>query len=112
MNEDVMRTRRLSLRRRRHLLRNRPDEPREHARDRGGDLRFGLPPRHETPEAAGQPQFGLPGDVTHDLGYPPLPIRMLAPDARLPLIRPRRLCEQMARVRIARLRDRPTTNLG
>ena len=68
MNEDIMLTRRLSLRRRRHLLRNRPDEPRELARDRGGDFRFGPPPRNEKPEAGGQPKLGFPGNVTHDLG--------------------------------------------
>src|SRR6202030_931274 len=80
MNEDVMRTRRLSLRRRRHLLRNRPDEPRELARDRGRDLRFRLSPRHQTPEAGGQPQLSFPGNVTGDPGQRVLPIRMLAPD--------------------------------
>src|ERR1700681_554156 len=92
-NEHVMPTRRNSTRRGRHLLRNRPDEPRELARDRGGDLRFGLPSRDQTPEAGGQAQLGFPGDVTHDLGQRFLAIRMLAPDARLPLIRPRRLRE-------------------
>src|SRR6202040_435001 len=42
-NEHVMTTPRLSLRRRRRdLLCNRPDEPRELARNRGRALRFGL----------------------------------------------------------------------
>jgi hypothetical protein len=74
MNEDVMRTRRLSLRRRRHLLRNRPDEPRELARDRGGDLRFRLSPRHQTPEAGGQSQLGFSGNVARPALVPCQPI--------------------------------------
>ena len=105
MNEDVMPTRRFSLRRGRHLLRNRPDEPRELAGDRRRDLRLRLPAGYQALEAGGQPELGLPRDVTHDLRQPFLPVRMLASDPRNPLIRPRGFREQSSHMGIARLRD-------
>src|SRR6202163_2321728 len=106
-NEHVMPACRMSTRCGRHLLRNRPDEPRELARDRGGDLRFGLPPRDQPPEARRQPELGFPGDVTHDFRQRLLAIRVLAPNPRNPLIRPGCFREQAAYGRIARLGDRP-----
>ena len=105
MNEHVLSLRGRLLRRGRHLPRNRPDKPRELARDRGGDLRFGLPSRDQAPEAGGQPELGLPRDVTHDFRQGFLPVRMLTPNPGNPLIRPRRLGEQSSHVWIAGLGD-------
>ena len=106
MNEHVLSLRRRLPRRGRHLPRNRPDKPRELARDRGGDLRFRLSPRDEAPEARRQAELGLPRDITDDLRQRFLPVRMLATDARNPLIRPCRFGEQAAHVRIAGFGDR------
>ena len=73
---------------------------------------FALPARDQPPEAGRQPELGLPRDVTHDLRQGFLPVRMLTPDPRNPLIRPRRLGEQASHVRIAGLRDRPAPHPG
>jgi hypothetical protein len=105
MHEHVMSTRRLSARRGRHLPRNRPDEPGELAGDRGGDLRFRLAPRDEPLEARCQTELGLPRDVTHDLRQRFLAIRMLTPNARDPLIRPRGFRKEASHMRIARFGD-------
>src|SRR5437867_2625604 len=104
-NEHVMPTRRLSPRRGRHLPGNRPDEPRELARNRGGDLWFGLPSRDQTPDARRQPELRVPRDVADDLRQRFLPVRMLASDPRNPLIGPRGFREQASHMRIAGLRD-------
>ena len=92
MNEDVLSTRR-SLRRRRHLPRNRPDEARELTRDRGGDLGLGLPARDQAAEASRETELRLPREITHDFGQRLLPIRVLATNAGNPLIRSRRFGE-------------------
>ena len=105
MNEHIMSTRRCSLRRGRHLLGNRPDKPHELAGDRRRDLRLCLPAGHQAFEACGQPELGLPRDVTHDLRQPFLPVRVLASDSRNPLIRPCGFREQASDMRVARFRD-------
>src|SRR3989338_4467977 len=81
-NEDVLCWRRILPRRGRHLPRNRPDKPREFARDRRGDLWFGLAPRDEALEARRQPELRFPRNVADDFRQRFLPVRMLAADPR------------------------------
>ena len=102
-----------SLRGRRwHLPGDRPDEAGEFTGDGGGDLRFRLAACHQFPEAGRQTELRLPRDVADRLRQRFLPIQHLSADPRDTLVRPRRLGEQPARMRIARLRNAATADTG
>jgi len=88
-----------------YLTSNRPDESAELPRDRRGHLWFRLAARHESTDAARQPEVGLPGDVTDDLREPFLAIQLWPANSREALIGPRRFREPPPDVRIPGLRE-------
>ena len=86
-----------------HVHADRPDEAEELAPDRGNDLWRRLPFRGELAVARMQPVLRLPGEGLDLLAQPALVGLERAPDPRAVSIGMRRLQEDAAQVRIARL---------